>query len=64
MHPNDRRDGSIKVLLILVLLATNIAVALAHHRALPPPPGSARDSRAGFGDSPKQALDRWQNSMR
>ncbi len=35
MRPNDRRDGSIKVLLILALLAANIALALPrnHHRA-------------------------------
>ncbi len=56
MRLNDRHDGSIKTLLILVLLVANIAVALAHHRALLQPPGSARDPRAGFGDSPKQAF--------
>ena len=56
MRLNDRRAGSIKTLFILVLLAANIAVALAHHRAPARLPGSARDSRAGFGDSPKPAF--------
>ncbi|MBA3609171.1 MAG: hypothetical protein M3429_06190 [Verrucomicrobiota bacterium] len=36
MRPNDCRDGSIKALLILVLLVANIAVAVSHRRAEPP----------------------------
>jgi hypothetical protein len=35
MRLNDLSGGSIKTLLILVLILANIAVALAHHRALP-----------------------------
>ncbi|MBA3650397.1 MAG: hypothetical protein H0W66_02660 [Chthoniobacterales bacterium] len=49
MHPNDRRDGSIKVLLILVLLLANIALALPRNHRTSPAPGSARASRAVFG---------------
>ncbi|MEO6970158.1 MAG: hypothetical protein ABI217_04620, partial [Chthoniobacterales bacterium] len=33
MRLNDLSAGSIKTLLILVLVLANIAVALAHHRA-------------------------------
>ncbi len=40
MRLNDLNDGSIKALLILVLLAANIAATSL--------PGSARVSRAGF----------------
>ncbi len=56
MRLNDLSDGSIKTLLIIVLLAANIAVALAHHRALPQSPGSGRRGGPGFGDPPKQAF--------
>jgi hypothetical protein len=49
MRLNDLNDGSIKTLLILILLGANIAVAIAHRRAEPQPPGSARASRAVFG---------------
>ncbi|MEO5717969.1 MAG: hypothetical protein ABIR29_05295 [Chthoniobacterales bacterium] len=36
MRLQDRHDGSIKALLILVLLVANIAVAASHRRAEPP----------------------------
>ena len=57
MRLNDLSDGSIKTLLILILLAANIAVALAHHRTSPqlPPPGSADASPALFGAPPKSS---------
>jgi hypothetical protein len=32
MRRSDRNAGSIKALIILVLIAANIVVALAHHR--------------------------------
>lgn len=52
MRLNDRRDGSIKAILILALLAANIAVALTQHRAPSQAPGSARASRAALGALP------------
>jgi len=69
MRLNDLSDGSVKTLLILLLLAANIAIALAHHDASLAPLGSAsaspavsRASRgtfpAGhelFGEAPKKA---------
>ena len=48
MRRNDLNDGSIKALLIFVLIVANIAVA-AQDRASSQPPGSARASRAVFG---------------
>ena len=35
MRRNDRNAGSIKALIILVLIAANIVVALARHRPAP-----------------------------
>jgi hypothetical protein len=52
MRLNDLSDGSIKTLLILVLILANIAVALAHHRASSHLPGSAREVRALVGQPP------------
>ena len=50
MRLNDLGDGSIKTLLILVLLAANIAVALAHHRVPAQRPGSARGVHVVAGE--------------
>jgi hypothetical protein len=55
MRLNDLSGGSIKTLLILILILANIAVALAHHRVLPQPPGSAGASPALFGAPPKSS---------
>ncbi|MEO8044154.1 MAG: hypothetical protein ABI674_04555 [Spartobacteria bacterium] len=49
MPAEDRNRGSIKVLIILVLLFANIVLSFSHRRVDPPPPGSARASRAVFG---------------
>jgi hypothetical protein len=46
MRLNDRRDGSIKALLILGLIIANIAVASSHRRADAQLPGSAGASPA------------------
>lgn len=43
MRRNDRSDGSLKALLILLLLAANILLALAQHDSAPVV--SARKSR-------------------
>lgn len=51
MRLNDRRAGSIKTLLILVLIAANIAVALAHHRAPSESPGNELPARPSAGAS-------------
>jgi hypothetical protein len=58
MRLNDLNNGSIKTLLILALLAANIAIALAFHRAPLQLPGSARDSRVGFDDRSIQVSGR------
>lgn len=44
MRSDDLSDGSLKALLILLLLVANLFVAFAHHRAWPlvPRPTSAR----------------------
>jgi hypothetical protein len=49
MRLNDLNGGSIKTLLILVLLFANIAVAHPRRSEDAQPPGSARASRAVFG---------------
>jgi hypothetical protein len=49
MRLNDLSDGSIKTLLILVLLVANIAVALPHRRVDSQPPGSVRASSRDRG---------------
>ena len=38
MRPNDRPEGSLRMLLILALLVANIIAALLHHRAEIRPP--------------------------
>ena len=49
MRAEDRSSGSIKVLIILILLFANIVLSLSHRPADAQPPGSARASRAVFG---------------
>ncbi len=51
MRTNDRSGGSLKALLILLLVAANIIAALPDERARLQFPGSARASRAAFGAS-------------
>ena len=46
MRLNDRSDGSIEALLILILVAGNIA-SLSPNNSAPPPPESASVSSAG-----------------
>ena len=52
MRLNDLSDGSVKTLLILVLILANIAVALARHRAPSQPPRSAHQASALVGQPP------------
>jgi hypothetical protein len=46
MRADDRSGGSLKALLIFLLLAANIAVAALNKNALLPTPASARELRA------------------
>ncbi len=45
MRTDDLREGSLKALLILVLLVANIVVASPGRNALPPPPTDGHDLR-------------------
>ncbi|HEX4666930.1 MAG TPA: hypothetical protein VH207_10035 [Chthoniobacterales bacterium] len=49
MRLNDRHDGSIKTVLILGLVAANLALTFSHEGAHSQAPGSARASRSVFG---------------
>lgn len=49
MRLNDLNDGSIKTLLVLLLLAANLALTLPNKGGGAPTPGSARASRGVFG---------------
>ncbi|MEO6872772.1 MAG: hypothetical protein ABI233_11205 [Chthoniobacterales bacterium] len=48
MRAPDLNDGTLKAVLILILLGANIAPGLPGETARVPTPGSARVSRAGF----------------
>jgi hypothetical protein len=52
MRAEDRNRGSIKALMILVLLAANIAASLPHDSGPLSTPGSARAPRAALGAPP------------
>lgn len=51
MRLNDLNDGSIKTLLVLLLLAANLALTLPNKNGGAPTPGSARASRGVFSGS-------------